>query len=375
MLAREAHQLREEAADDAVLASDIADTDYAQLLVGVARHECPGLLLGAHGVAPSKSSLARRVARVLDGKSVRGPAARGFATGVFVGAILVAAPLAALTITPAGKAQPKVASSGAASGPALAYYRNTPDAAADLPHIIASGVSTSVATAAAAITPVTAKVAPDFEATAPTGARVVKKNGVMVATAPSGATAVIYPADAHGRNRIVATASNGAISTVFVDAGAHPGKDDVDQAIELKALGITPEAIAAIKSSSPTLRRADVDEIVQLRAVGVTPEYIRAMVAAGFAGLDADGLVQARATGLTPEYARGMAGAGYRDLDDLIAMRANGISPEYASEFRRNGHRPLSAGELIKLKANNIHAEDLRSVPPTPPPPPRPGDE
>ena len=76
MLAREAHQLREETADDSVLAADIVDTDYAQLLVGVARHECPGLLLGAHGVAPSKSSLARRVARVLDGKSVRGPVAR-----------------------------------------------------------------------------------------------------------------------------------------------------------------------------------------------------------------------------------------------------------------------------------------------------------
>ena len=34
LLAREAHQLREEAADDAVLASDIEDTDYARLLVG-----------------------------------------------------------------------------------------------------------------------------------------------------------------------------------------------------------------------------------------------------------------------------------------------------------------------------------------------------
>src|SRR3982751_5544246 len=109
LLAREAHQLREEAADDAVLAADIADTDYAQLLVGVARHECPGLLLGAHGVAPSRSSLARRVARVLDGKSVRGPVARSFALGVFAGAVLVATPLAALTLTPAGDAQKKSA--------------------------------------------------------------------------------------------------------------------------------------------------------------------------------------------------------------------------------------------------------------------------
>ena len=57
VLAREAHQLREEAADDAVLAADIADTDYAQLLVGVARHECRGLLLGAHGISPGKGSL------------------------------------------------------------------------------------------------------------------------------------------------------------------------------------------------------------------------------------------------------------------------------------------------------------------------------
>ena len=117
MLAREAHQLREETADDAVLAADIGDTDYAQLLVGVARHECPGLLLGAHGVAPSKSSLARRVARVLDGKSVRGPAARSFALGVFVGAVLVAAPLAALTLAPAGTKEIKAATASASAAP------------------------------------------------------------------------------------------------------------------------------------------------------------------------------------------------------------------------------------------------------------------
>ena len=49
MLAREAHQLREEAADDAVLGADIEDTEYARLLVGVARHQCRGMLIGAHG--------------------------------------------------------------------------------------------------------------------------------------------------------------------------------------------------------------------------------------------------------------------------------------------------------------------------------------
>jgi hypothetical protein len=159
-------------------------------------------------------------------------------------------------------------------------------------------------------------------------------------------------------------------------AARHPGKDEIDQAIEMKAMGITTELVAAMRSSSPALRRADLDEIVQMKAVGITPEYIRAMAAAGLAGLDADGLVQARATGITAEYARGMVAAGYRELDDLIAMRAVGITPAYANEFKRNGRVP-DAGDLIKLKANNIRGEDLRRVPlpPSPPPPPNSGDE
>ena len=143
LLAREAHQLREETADDTVLAADIVDTDYAQLLVGVARHECPGLLLGAHGVAPSKSSLARRVARVLDGQSVRGPAARSFAAGVFVGAVLVAAPLAALTLAPAGTKEKQKAAAAVSTktAPQTSYYAaaSDPEVPTDLGSIIADG--------------------------------------------------------------------------------------------------------------------------------------------------------------------------------------------------------------------------------------------
>src|SRR6476469_3653349 len=138
VLAREAHQLREETADDTVLAADIVDTDYAQLLVGVARHECPGLLLGAHGVAPSKSSLARRVARVLDGKSVRGPVARSFALGVLVGAVMIAAPLAALTVAPGGMdaRQTALAEAGRAVGEARAAVRAETPSNRDIDAII-----------------------------------------------------------------------------------------------------------------------------------------------------------------------------------------------------------------------------------------------
>lgn len=100
VLAREAHQLREEAADDAVLGADIADTDYAQLLVGVARHECRGLLIGAHGISPGKGSLRRRVSRVLDSSLSRVSGGRSWVAGFAAGMLVMAAPLAALTFSP-----------------------------------------------------------------------------------------------------------------------------------------------------------------------------------------------------------------------------------------------------------------------------------
>ena len=100
VLAREAHQLREESADDAVLAANIAGVDYAELLIGVARHQCRGTLLGAHGVAPSKSSLGRRVRRVLDQSPARGPSGRSWVAGFATGMLSMAVPLAAVTFVP-----------------------------------------------------------------------------------------------------------------------------------------------------------------------------------------------------------------------------------------------------------------------------------
>jgi len=236
MLAREAHQLREEAADDSVLAADIVDTDYAQLLVGVARHECPGLLLGAHGVAPSKSSLARRVARVLDGKSVRGPVAGSFALGVFAGAVLVAAPLAALTMTPTAPKAQKASSKLSANESPAPYYpvQNEPT---DLPHIIAKGVSTSVETAVAAVAPNVQFASndknfsneKDFVAIAPSGASVRTVNGMTISRAPSGATVTVYPPDANGRRKVVAIAANGARAISYQDADDERGQPHQEQ--------------------------------------------------------------------------------------------------------------------------------------------------
>lgn len=348
ILAREAHQLREETADDTVLAADIVDTDYAQLLVGVARHECPGLLLGAHGVAPSKSSLARRVARVLDAKSVRGPVARSFAAGVFAGAVLVAAPLAALNLGPAA---PRAAKNGAT----VAAASHSPDASApheiatDLPHIIAEGVSTSVSTAVAA------------------------------ANAAAGDTMEARHQAEAAREVALARAEPARINARLVaeqareQARAAVRSDEVRRAVE-RSVAVSPEYIGAMRAAAPRLANVDLSQFHGLKTLGVTPEFARGLVRAGFASITAEQLMEARAVGVSGEYVSALRSAGVAgDFDDFVQLRAVGVDPSFAARVRASGTTVIRAEDLVELKALGTARPSVPARPPLPPRQPRRG--
>lgn len=351
LLAREAHQLREEAADDAVLAADIVDTDYAQLLVGVARHECPGLLLGAHGVAPSRNSLARRVARVLDGKSVRGPAARSFALGVFTGAVLIAAPLAALTLTPGGSS--KKAGTDLAPVDVSKPHYVASEAPADLPHIIASGVSTSVATVAAAV-----------ESRKADAARSAREQSVAAALAAADQAREQALADA-------TRATKQAREAVKVSAMSN---GHIDKIIEMKAAGVDAGYVYALRVAQPRLRNIDPASFAGMKSIGVTPDYARELAAAGLRNLTSDQLTEARAVGLTGAYVRGLAAAGIPlSLDDYVQLHTVGVPINYISEIRKSGYSVADPDKIIQMWAIGVRGRDLKAVqPPHVPRPPMP---
>jgi beta-lactamase regulating signal transducer with metallopeptidase domain len=352
LLAREAHQLREEAADDAVLAADIEDTDYAQLLVGVARHECPGLLLGAHGVAPSRNSLARRVARVLDGKSVRGPAARSFALGVFTGAVLIAAPLAALTLTPGGTSKKASANAAGPIDVSKPYYAAS-EPPADLPHIIASGVSTSVATVAAAVASQKAETA-----------RSAREQSVAAALAAADQAREQALADA-----TKATKQAREAAKVSVMSNGH-----IDKIIEMKAAGVDAGYVYALRVAQPKLRDMDPASFAGMKSIGVTPDYARELAAAGLRNLNADQLTEARAVGLTGAYVRGLAAAGIPlSLDDYVQLHTVGVPMNYISEIRKSGYSVADPDKIIQMWAIGVRGRDLKAVqPPHVPRPPMP---
>jgi hypothetical protein len=358
LLAREAHQLREEAADDAVLATDIDETEYARLLVGVARHECRGFLIGAHGVAPAKNSLARRVKRVLDGAVKRAPGGWRWGSAAAFFAAGMAVPVAALNLVPA-QVTPRASDSVAASSPYYASSRAQEQTSAAEPQGAARTNPNAVAAAASAV--------------ASSGNAVVTRaNGEMVMSSADGRTVTISAPGADGRRRVVASGPQGT-AIAYLQSNELPplppappappsSRSAIDRAIELKAVGVTPEYVAAIRSAAPQLQLTH-DDIVQLKGVGVTAGFIQELARLGYRAVDADEIAGAYAVGVRTDYIRAMAAAGYGrvSLRQLTELRAVGVTPADVERFRRAGFDHIDVDKLTELKTLGITPEELRA--------------
>jgi bla regulator protein BlaR1 len=318
LLAREAHQLREEAADDAVLAADIDDTDYANLLVGVARHECRGLLIGAHGVAPARNSLARRIRRVLDGALERAPGGWRWTSAVGFFAAGMAVPVAALQVV----------------APVVATKSD------------GQLVQRTAAIAPLAISPLS-PVAPVAPATPVSAIQAVAANLDRVGD-------VNVNADDNDNDND----NDNDVSRRPVNVHAH--RSAIDRAIEMKAVGASPAYAAAMRAAAPHIR-LDHDDLIQLRATGVTPQYVADLARSGHPNLTADDIVEARAMGISGEFIRGISSAGYGPLpmSKLVELRAVGVTPADVARFRRAGRSLPSVDQMIQVKAMGLSPEDI----------------
>lgn len=322
LLAREAHQLREEAADDAVLAANIEDTEYANLLVGIARHECRGMLLGAHGVAPGKGSLARRVKRVLDAALDRAPGGWKWSSAAAFFAAGMTVPVAALQ-----------------------FVAPTTAAAAESDRLVAD---------VAAPAPV-AKLADPASAarSAAVAGYMESRTGETVALAQNEKNIAT-------ENATLDAQINATVAQVLAQAGVagKPPRSSIDRAIELKAVGATPEYIREMRSITPKLTH---DDITDLAALGVRPDFVRDLYRSTNRRLDVDDIQTARALGIDGAYIRGMAAAGYGGLsmDDLSAMKAVGLTPNEVARYRRANRGLPSVDTLVGAKASGLNPEDI----------------
>lgn len=235
LLARLCHQLREEAADDAVLRSDVSGTDYAQLLVSAARHENRGLLLAANGVAPSKASLGDRVRRVLDGSTARAPARLGWSVACVAVGMALGAPLAALTARSAPVETPRVAPARIAASASLA--KPAVPAAPGVPY--------------------------------------------TVPASPTAPTPPAPPAAAHAKTVIEEDPAVDARPAAYGGLSAR-------ELMILGTQGVGPEWVRDMRALG--YRDASFGSLMGMAVQDVTPSYVRELAEAGYPGLSA-GLV------------------------------------------------------------------------------------
>jgi beta-lactamase regulating signal transducer with metallopeptidase domain len=304
-LARESHQLREEAADDAVLLSEVDGAEYASLLVNAARHDNRALLIAAHGVAPGKDSLKRRITRVLDADLARAPAQGAWVMLCLVALLAVAAPLAAFDPT-AAKPIAAATAVGAETPRTSASYRSAP------PAPLAAAAPTATAAAAAA--------------------------SVAGSLAAPAATAAAVQAQAkHGNDE---------------------RDDEIDAIIASKAVGLTPEYIGAMRAAGFT---NSIDDLTGARAVGVTPEFARQMRRYD-STVDLDTIIDARATGLSGTYYSEMRRLfPSLTLDDAVGMSALGVTLGYAQEMRRIFPR-ANADDVESMRAVGVTPKFVRQM-------------
>ena len=321
LLVRESHQGREEAADDAVLRSDIADTDYAALLVQAARHDNKSLLLAAHGVAPGRHSLRRRVTRVLDAGLPRRPAGTGWVLACLTLMLGLAAPVAALDPFAAPRREAVTRPADHAAAPARS------------PGLARRLAAPAETTTVAAETPPPAPPSPPLPDAATTAGE----------TAPQAPLAAPDYADAMRR-------------AGFTEAGDHAFSG-------ARIIGVTPEFAAGMRRVQPDIA---LDEVVRARAIGLSPAYL-GEVRSVLPDICLDDVLGLRAVGASADYIRDMRRLfSGLSVDQVQELRAIGVTPEFVREMRHGGAALKTPAEAIESQLFRGHrlrerAEGLRA--------------
>jgi bla regulator protein blaR1 len=304
LLARESHQLREEAADDAVLLSDVDGADYASLLVNAARHDNQALLLAAHGVAPAKDSLKRRITRVLDGNLTRRPANMGWAALCVVVVLGIAGPLAALD---------PAAEPGEPAG-ILAFADKSGSARGIAAQVVAQAVPAAVQSALRD-EPLEALEAEENDEGDSEAERLIEMKAV-------------------------------GLSESYIREMQNAGFDGpMEDMIDARAVGVTPEFAREMRRYSPDI---DLEDVVEARAVGLSAEFIGQMRGV-YPELSLDNAVEFAALGVTADYVRQM-----RRLfpnvtpDQIVEMKAVGVTPAFVEEMRREGLSARQPDEAVE---------------------------
>src|SRR5262249_16224658 len=122
----------------------------------------------------------------------------------------------------------------------------------------------------------------------------------------------------------------------------RPGELSLEQLIEMRGVGVTPEYIEMIRKlgySALTVRQA-----IDLRAQGIGEEYIKQARGWMNGNVSIEKLVQLKAIGMSSDFIDQMKQAGYSNLtiEKLVEMKAVGVDLGFVESMRRAGYDSLT---------------------------------
>jgi beta-lactamase regulating signal transducer with metallopeptidase domain len=140
------------------------------------------------------------------------------------------------------------------------------------------------------------------------------------------------------------------------------GKPTIEELVQMKAIGLSSDFINGMKQAG--YNNLSIEKLVELKAVGVNPEFVESMRRAGFDKLTADELTELRALGVTESFVKEAQGWGFGKLskDDLVQIKAMGIGPEQARSMKALGFDNLSLEQLVEAQAVGVNAEFIREM-------------
>jgi bla regulator protein BlaR1 len=400
VLARRCHQLREEAADDAVLRGAVAGLEYAELLLGFARRAAGRPQFAAHAIfagGGARPHLSRRLARVLDERERRSPAPRAWSLACGVAALACALPIAALTpalvpltrnIAATAHVQPRpkpapTASPASRAAPELAPVAATTPAPRALPALAAASATAANGRPGALRFTLAPRRGDTGDLLQLTFEETLEGGEMRHGTDVARATLQGLASTAFGASsmqpvtfRLVREAG-----TFVCEGEAQHGRAsgtcrfDAEPrfAAELARRGvgrITPQEqrLLALQGARLALldelarqgyETPDVARYIELSIHGADAEWLRGLEDAGIERVGLVRLVEFRIHGVTPRFVRELADAGLRDLPAarLVEFRIHGVTPEFVTGLAARGYRDLAPSRLVEFRIHGVTPE------------------